>query len=71
MSESNINSIRVLIFGLLTECPYDNSSSVNCIIHDLRKLSITDKFEYMEKLSSEDCIELYKKHKQCLHSKEV
>ena len=71
MPECSISSIRSLIFGLLTKCPFDNNSSINCPMHELRKLSLIDKFEYMENLPQKKCIDLYTKHKQCLKSKEL
>ena len=65
---SDIKALKTSVFGLTIACPVDEKPT-NCPLHDIRLLSIEDRFDWVEKLSSEKCVEIYRYHEQCFSEK--
>jgi len=66
MAEFNKEQIRASIFGLTIECPYYTSNLMDCQLFEIRKLSPSQRVEFVENLSEKECIEIYERHKVCL-----
>ncbi len=65
----DVDELRAHIFGLAIECPMGGSYS-DCHLYNIQAMSIEHKFDWVNNLSHEVCIKIYKKHKKCLTIKE-
>ena len=65
----DIADLKTVLFGLAVECPMGNNPS-DCQIHHIRLLPMQERYEWVEKLSNEQCVEYYEYHKKCLARKE-
>lgn len=61
-------NLRSQIFGLTMECPTMGNPE-ECQLHEIRKLSIKDRFEWVESLTLDKCKELYDNHKECFYKR--
>ncbi len=58
-----------IIRALLQECPVKKDNPLDCQLHHLRMLSIESKDAVLKSLSNQECMDIYKKHQECLFSK--
>ena len=65
---SDTKALKTSIFGLTMACPVDEKPA-DCPLHDIRLLSIEDRFDWVEKLSSDECVKIYHHHEQCFSEK--
>ena len=63
---TDINALKTFEYGLLIACPLDDDPNPpDCPLHDLRLLSIEERFKWVDALSDEECVRYYLAHKQC------
>ena len=58
-----------IVFGLLIQCPLDDSLD-NCPAIELRELSTEEKFKIANNMSEEQLDNIIIHHKQCLRERE-
>ncbi len=65
---NDTEALKTRIFGLTMACPMDDKP-IDCPLHEIRLLSVEDRFDWVENLSSEKCVEIYLFHEQCSSEK--
>jgi len=63
------NSLKSYLFGLTIDCPFKDSSG-SCVFYKVRKLTIEEKFDWVESLPYEEAKWLYFEHLTCFYEKE-
>ena len=59
----NIEEVKTIIFGLSVECPMGNNPP-DCPLREIRLLSLTDRFSWVNELSEEERQQYYEYHKK-------
>lgn len=68
--ESDIESLKAFEYGLVIECPLNGDPNPSdCPLHDIRLLSIKERFEWVDQLSDEQCVWYYRYHQKCYSEK--
>jgi hypothetical protein len=58
------------IFGLAVACPFDQGNPCKCPLHELRKKSLRERYEWLHELSEESMKDILTFHEKCLDGKE-
>jgi hypothetical protein len=64
----DVKQIRAMVVGLVFECPLGGNPD-DCMCHAVREMPAGERFEWVNQLSDDDCLELYRKHSLCLEKK--
>lgn len=69
MSQSemmNIDTIRMLDFGLLISCPLPGDPNPDdCQMHAIRQCPVRNRAKWLKELSDKECERHYRAHTQC------
>ena len=57
------------VFDLSVCCPFDHKNPSACPLHEVRRMRVMEKYEWLHQLSNEDMIKLLNIHQTCLSSK--
>jgi len=57
--------------GLSVECPFDGTNPCTCPLHEIRKKSLKERYEWAQKLSESDALNILTFHQVCLKEKET
>jgi len=63
-----VKQVRALIVGLVFECPLGGNPD-DCMCHTIREMPAGERFDWVKRLSDDDCSELFRKHTLCLEKK--
>jgi len=58
------------IFGLAVACPFDQGNPCECPLHELRKKSLQQRYQWLQDLSDDSLREILVFHRKCLDEKE-
>jgi hypothetical protein len=62
----DFEALRTFQYGLVMGCPLPGSPNPSyCQLHELRLLPVEERFQWVDKLSDEECLRYYLAHKQC------
>lgn len=64
----DVNQLRAMVVGLVFECPLGGNPD-DCMCHSIRELPAGERFEWVKRLSDDECIDLFRKHTLCLERK--
>lgn len=65
-------NLRLNILGdLMKYCPINKDNPKNCLLHYIRTRPVEEKILFLNKLTDEDCKNIYIKHQICFHEKTV
>ncbi len=63
---NQIKALKAFEYGLLIGCPLNgNPNPPNCQFHDIRLLSVNERFEWVDALSDKDAVAHYIAHLKC------
>ncbi|MCE0499422.1 MAG: hypothetical protein LV481_15890 [Methylacidiphilales bacterium] len=62
--------MRERVFGLSVACPFDQGNPCVCPLHEIRKLSIEERYKWVRELSNESMLDILHNHQKCLGEKE-
>jgi hypothetical protein len=57
------------VFGLAVACPFDQGNPQPCPLHELRKKSLKERYEWLRALSEEEVRNILSFHQKCLAEK--
>lgn len=60
--------LRAMVVGLAFECPLGGNPS-DCMCHSIREMPAGERFEWVKRLSDDECLDLFRKHSLCLEKK--
>ena len=67
---TNMDTIRMLEFGLLVACPLPGDPNPeDCQLHDIRLCPVRDRAQWLNELSDEECERYFRAHTQCFAMK--
>jgi len=66
----NRQYMKERVFGLSVACPFDQGNPCDCPLHEIRKKSIEERYQWFRGLSDERILEILTYHKKCLGEKE-
>jgi hypothetical protein len=58
------------VFGLSVACPFDHGNPGACPLHEVRKMGVMERFEWLHEQSEEGMRNLLVFHQKCLEEKE-
>jgi len=61
--------LKELFRGLLVTCPLTQSNPPECPLHEIRKMSLSDRYELANLISDEVALKLIDCHKKCMEGK--
>lgn len=57
------------VFGLAVACPFDQGNPCKCPLHELRKKSLRERYEWLRALSEEEVRDILIYHQKCMDDK--
>jgi len=68
---SMMNPLRLDLVGLSVECPFDGTNPCTCPLHEIRKKTLRERYEWAQKLNKSDALSILFFHQDCLKQKET
>jgi len=66
-----IEFTRVMLKGLLLECPYHRGNPEDCQLNKIRNLPEVERIKWASNLTDEECHGIYSQHILCIREKEA
>lgn len=68
---NDIEALKIFEYGLVMACPVNNNdpNPLSCPLHNVRLLSIAERFQWVDNLSEMKCVKVYKNFRRCSLSK--
>lgn len=57
------------VFGLSVCCPFEHGNPCVCPLHEVRKMRVMERYEWLHKLSDEDMLHILALHQTCMSNK--
>lgn len=69
---NDIEALKVFEYGLLMACPLGSDPNPrDCPFYETRKRPIAERFNWVDELSDEKCVEYYQYHIKCFTKKKL
>ena len=63
---TNVEALKAFEYGLTISCPLNGDANPSyCHLHDIRLLSVEERFKWVDALSDEETVECYTSHLNC------
>lgn len=62
--------LRNAVIGLSIACPFDQGNPEDCPLCSIRKKPVRERFEWVQSLSGEELVDLYRYHGSCIVDRE-
>lgn len=69
VASSQQNHWKSAAFGLSVACPFDQGNPSTCPLHEVRKMNLKERYEWIQRLSDESTLHLLTHHQKCLGEK--
>ncbi|HWZ93722.1 MAG TPA: hypothetical protein VNW30_00865 [Opitutaceae bacterium] len=65
-----LQELKQLVLGLSIACPFDQKNPLSCQLHEIRKLDLKTRFQWVSRLTLAEAEGIWASHEKCVLEKE-